>query len=131
QDLMAPIESSGLLAGKKRLIIVPHAELHYLPFAALLDGAANRYLIERYQVLVTPSASVWLALGGRRPTRETRGVLALAPRPEALPASRAEMNAVAGLGAADVHVVVGDEATEALFRREAPTRRVIHLATYG
>ena len=39
RDLIAPIEASGLLAGKTRLTLVPHAELHYLPFAALLVGA--------------------------------------------------------------------------------------------
>src|SRR5439155_854916 len=37
--LIAPIEEAGLLAGKTRLVLVPHAELHYLPFAALVDRA--------------------------------------------------------------------------------------------
>jgi len=127
--LIARIEASGLLAGKRRLIIAPHAELHYLPFAALLDGADGRFLVERYQVMVTPSASVWLALGARPPRRSSSGVLGLAPRPDALPASRAEMAAVGGLRGATL--VVGSRATEALLRREAPGRRVIHLATYG
>ena len=132
QDLIAPIESAGLLAGKRRLIVAPHAELHYLPFAALLAGQGqNRFLIERYQVLVTPSASVWLALGTRPSARPTGGVLALAPRPDVLPASRAEVAAITGLGGADTRVLVGGAATEAAFRREAPNSRVIHFATYG
>ncbi|HET9708188.1 MAG TPA: tetratricopeptide repeat protein, partial [Gemmatimonadales bacterium] len=36
--LIAPLEETGLLAGKTRLVLVPHAELHYLPFAALVDS---------------------------------------------------------------------------------------------
>jgi len=131
RELMTPVEASGLLAGKRRLIIVPHAELHYLPFAALFDDASGQFLVQRYEVMVTPSASVWLALGTRRPHRRAHGVLALAPRPDALPASRAEMAAVGRLRGADVRTVTGSGATVALFRREAPTRRVIHLATYG
>ena len=132
RDLIAPIEASGLLAGKTRLIIVPHAELHYLPFAALLGGEGRgHYLVERYQVMVTPSASVWLALGARTPDHATAGVLAFAPQPGALSASLGEVAAISRLGGADTRVVRGPAATEAAFRREAPTRRVIHLATTG
>jgi len=36
-QLVTPIENAGLLTGKSRLLIVPHRELHYLPFAALLE----------------------------------------------------------------------------------------------
>jgi CHAT domain-containing protein/Tfp pilus assembly protein PilF len=132
RDLIAPIEATGLLAGKTRLTIVPHAELHYLPFAALIGGAGRgQFLVQRYQLMVTPSASVWLALGVRPAGHATSGVLAFAPQPEALPASRREVAAIARLGGADTRVVSGSAATEAAFRREAPTRRVIHLATYG
>jgi len=53
----------------------------------LLD-ARRRFLIERYELIETPSAAVWLALGGRRPARAANGMLAFAPRPAALPASR-------------------------------------------
>jgi CHAT domain-containing protein len=132
RDLMAPIEASGRLAGKTRLVVVPHAELHYLPFAALLGGTGpERFLVERYQVMETPSASVWLALGARPRGHPGEGVLAFAPRPDALPASRREVAAIARLGSGDALVEVGSGATETAFRREAPTRRVIHLATYG
>src|SRR5258706_6218649 len=31
QMLIAPVAETGLVAGKRRLLIVPHAELHYLP----------------------------------------------------------------------------------------------------
>ena len=132
QFLIAPLEETGVLAGKTRLILVPHAELHYLPFAALLGGSGRgRFLIERYEVAVTPSASVWLALGDRPAGPVASGTLVLAPRPDVLPASRREAAAVGRLGGADVQVLTGSAATEAAFRREAPRRRILHLATYG
>ncbi len=97
-----------------------------------IGGAGQgHFLVERYQVMVTPSASVWLALGARPPAHATAGVLAFAPQPADLPASRREVAAIARLGGTDTRVVSGSAATEAAFRREAPTRRVIHLATYG
>jgi len=40
----------------KKLIIVPHGSLHYLPFAALSDG--NDYLIDSFSIRMLPSASV-------------------------------------------------------------------------
>ena len=128
--LIAPIEESGLLVGSSRLILVPHAELHYLPFAALVDGA-DRPLIGRYEISVTPSASVWLALGQRADRGSGSGVLAMAPRPDALPASRREVAAIRERLGGDVHAVTGAAATEEAFRREAPSRRILHLATYG
>jgi CHAT domain-containing protein len=51
--LMKPVE--GLLHTRK-LIIVPHGALHYLPFYALHDG--REYVIERYSIRMLPSASV-------------------------------------------------------------------------
>lgn len=129
RELIAPIDASGLLRGKTRLTIVPHGDLHYLPFAALLDG--DRFLIEQHELTVTPSAAVWLALGDRPASRPTAGLLALAPRPEALPASRDEVNAIARLSESDSRVLIGSGATVEAFRREAPSHRVIHLATYG
>src|SRR5437879_9213595 len=70
QHLFAPLEETGLLGDKTRLVLVPHGELHYLPCAALLEsGAGNRFLVERYEVTVTPSAAGWLALAGSPPGR--------------------------------------------------------------
>lgn len=127
--LIAPIEDAGLLAGKTRLVLVPHAELHYLPFAALLrNGGQQRFLVERYELAFTPSATVWLALG-RSAARASGGVLAFAPRPEALPASRREVAAIARL--TDATVLTGNAASEEAFRRAAPNGRVLHLASFG
>lgn len=130
-QLIAPIEDDGLLAGRRRLIVVPHAELHYLPFAALLAGASGPYLGDRFELTMTPSASVWLALADRAVPRAASGILAFAPRPDALPASRREVEAIQRIAGSETRIAIGAVATEEQFRREAPTRRILHLATYG
>ena len=132
RDLIGPIEASGLLAGKTRLTIVPHGELHYLPFAALIEREGPpRFLIQRYQLSVTPSAAVWLALRKLQGVSTGSGLLALAPHLDRLPASRREVATLARVGGGEARVLTGAAATETAFRREAPLRRVIHLATYG
>ena len=131
-ELIAPLEATGLLRGVRRLVLVPHAELHYLPFAALRDGpVGGRYLVERYELEVVPSASVWLALGNRPPRARTGAAAAFAPRLAALPGSGREAAAVVRLLGGSAIAVTGSAATEARFRREAAGRRVLHLATFG
>ena len=132
QYLVAPVESTGLLAGKQRLLIAPHAELHYLPFAALLGpGTPGQPLVERYLLEYVPSASVWLRLRGRPAPPPRGGVLALAPRAAALPGSQAEVAAIRRVLGDRARVLVGPEATERAFRALAPEQGIVHLATYG
>lgn len=126
--LIAPIEDAGLLAGVTRLVLVPQAELNYLPFAALVDPS-NRFLVEHYELTETPSASVWLELGERRRREASGGLLAFAPNPASLPASRQEVATIQRVAGA--RVLIGSTATEDAFRREAPAQRVLHLAGYG
>jgi CHAT domain-containing protein len=130
--LVTPVEASGLLGGKRRLLIASHVELHYLPFAALVrPGAPERLLIERYVLEYVPSASVWLSLRGRPVAPVRGGVLALAPRAAALPGSRAEVSAIGRIHGHRARVLVGGAATERAFRALAPEQGIVHLATYG
>src|SRR4030095_11819730 len=80
----------------KRLLIVPHGTLSYLPFAALRASATHQYLIARSSLLQLPPASALPALrSGARPSLPTaRRHYALAPLAEALPASRVEVERV-------------------------------------
>ena len=130
--LIAPIESRGLLEGRRRLIVAPHAELHYLPFAALVNpGPTDDLLIDRYVIGYVPSAAVWLRLRDRSVNPTPGGVLAMAPRPDALPGARAEVSAIGRLYGDRARVLVGAAATERTFRALAPDREIVHLATYG
>jgi CHAT domain-containing protein len=130
--LLAPLEAAGDLEGGRLLIIAPHAELHYLPFEALIrrTPTGEGFLIESFDVAYVPSASVWSQLARRAPAAPTAGLLALAPQPTALTGSVDEVEAISR-GAPGASVLIGELATESAFRARASGHRVIHLATYG
>jgi len=50
-------DGERFISGKKRIIIAPHRILHYLPFQVLIDESGE-VLIEKYEILYLPSASV-------------------------------------------------------------------------
>jgi CHAT domain-containing protein len=127
--LIQPAESTGLLAGISRLVIAPHAELHYLPFAALRSPDTGRFLVERYELAYVPSASLWAALADRPASPARGGALVLAPRPQALPATRGEAEAVTSAFGGSTRVLLGRAATTRALRDAAPAYSVIHLAT--
>jgi tetratricopeptide (TPR) repeat protein len=124
--LILPLEESGLLKGKTRLILVPQAELNYLPFAALVAGLTQRFLVERYEIVMTPSASVWLALAARGARRPGSGCCART-KPAALWRHRRSPRCF--VGRCGCRVLVGNEATEDVSRERVA--RVLHLATFG
>jgi CHAT domain-containing protein len=132
RELIAPLEAAGLLDGLRTLVFAPHAELHYLPFQALLRPAPDgeRFLIESYDIAYTPSASVWAEFARRDSAVEAGGTLAMAPQPDALANSAAEVERISS-GDTLAEVIVGPRATEGVFRKLAPERRVLHLATFG
>jgi CHAT domain-containing protein len=130
--LVAPLEQAGLLQGTRRLVVVPHSALAYLPFAALRRGASGRYLVEDYSVLQLPTAASLPALRsasipeGRSATR----ALALAPFPAALPGSRREARAFRRvMGKAES--LEGNRATEHRLRSALASDAAVHVATHG
>jgi CHAT domain-containing protein len=142
RHLIGPLEDAGLLDAHGSLVIVPHRELHYLPFEALLQSIDGKFLAERYDVSYAPSASTWSRMvdqGAGRPAAPRNGstrasdfrMLALAPRVDQLPGSRYEVEVVGRLFGDGARVLVGDEATEEAFRKAAPQFDIVHLATFG
>jgi len=131
RHLIAPVEATGLLQGKRRLVLIPHAELHYLPFAALMeDTGKDRFLVQRYELLEAPSASVWLGLEAKHAAAGNR-LLAFAPRTDVLPGSKREVEAIVRTAGASGRAMIDEAATEGAFRQQGPDSRVIHLATFG
>ena len=72
--LIQPILDAGLAASKPRWIIVPHRQLHPVPWMALIDASGNPWLTTT-TLTVCPSASTWERLAARR--REGHCALAL------------------------------------------------------
>lgn len=134
RDLIAPLEQDGLLAGTRRLIVIPHAELHYLPFAALVsEGPRERFLVEQYELEYAPSASVWVRLRERSGQRRDAGagLLALAPQSRSLLWSGEEVSMIRDGYGLRAEVLTDGRASEARFRSVAGRYGIIHLATTG
>jgi CHAT domain-containing protein/tetratricopeptide (TPR) repeat protein len=133
--LVAPAEQAEALRGVRRLVIVPHSVLAYLPFAALQREGTGRYLMEDYSLLQLPSAAAFAVLRSEV-SREVEGsrpvgqAAAFAPFPGALPGSAREARvfrrAVSG---AVTHE--GASATEARLRDALASGGLVHVATHG
>ena len=129
--ILAPVRDAGLLTGMRRLVLVPHGVLAYLPFAALREPVTGRYLAEDYATSILPSAAALPALAGRpAPGRIRIAGEGFAPSPTDLPATRAEMEAFqqAVPGAA---LRIGAAATEAEARRAFERAGIVHIASHG
>ena len=146
ETLLEPVEE--WLPENAELIIVPDDFLFYLPFEVLVaesedaehryDFAAATFVVERYAVSYSASASL-LDPGLRRPRQFEKGVLAfgnptfgdsVTDQPP-LPNSEAEVEAIGNaFSGFDNGVFTGDEATEAVFVREAADYGVLHFATH-
>jgi tetratricopeptide (TPR) repeat protein len=118
------------LVDARRLIVVPHGVLHYLPFHALIDPSGTP-LVERVDMAYAPSASVLASCFERPSIPEGLGQRLLVGVPDqAIPQVAGEIEALAGLFGSST-VLFGDAATEQAFRRHAPEADVIHLASHA
>lgn len=122
--LLRPIEPR---LGERRMIVVPHRALHYVPFHALYDGTA--YVVERREVGYAPSASVLHSCHARPQPRLDHALL-LGLADEQTPHVWDELAAVAGLFPAAT-LLLDDRATQAALRARVASADVLHLACHG
>lgn len=122
--LLAPVEER---IGARRLVVVPHRTLHYVPFHALHDGAG--YVVERREVSYAPSAIV-LRHCLARPVRALKRALLLGVADEQTPRVRDEIETLAPLFP-DPLALLDGEATLAALSAHAPSADVLHLACHG
>jgi CHAT domain-containing protein len=122
--MWAPL--SDELQSCRRVLVVPHAQLGWVPFAALTDGQTA--LGERFELAIAPSAR--LALRGLRhlPVQPLRGV-ALGESSRLSHTAR-EASFVASLFD-DGHAFVGEQASLAVLQAQAPGADVLHLACHA
>ena len=140
-------DAATTLGGLRRLIIVPHRSLQYLPFETLHDDR-GRFLIESFAVSYAASAESLAVLrartrrapgdviavgnpvlraagGGEQPGLPVRGVNVL------LPYARSELD-VLGRTYPWARILELERATEPEFLRAAPDRAaIVHFATPG
>jgi CHAT domain-containing protein len=111
----------------QNLIIVPHASLHYLPFAALRDGTLKRYLVEDYALTTVPSANALRYMKVSKP--RSAPLLAFGDPDRTLPYAEEEARVVATMFG--VAALVGKEASESRLRSEAPRAGILHIAAHA
>ena len=129
QLLLAPL---GIPAGK-RVIIIPHGPLHYLPFQALrLDG---QYLIERNPISIAPSISIAARLAQRTPSASAKllafGNPTIDPNvADPLPGAEREVRELSQQfpGAT---LFFNAEANKSNFRANAPQSPLVHIAAHA
>ena len=128
--LIRPLEHE--IRGGGALTISPHLILHYVPFAALFDG--RQYLIDRYSLQITPSASALAYFAATGQGRQRR-VLALGnpdlgdPRFD-LPGAQKEAVAVAHLFPGS-RALVRAEATKTAIIEMGGDFPMLHFASHG
>lgn len=144
--LIRPI--AGRLAGWRRLCIVPHGALHYVPFHALfasempspagvvasaaptLPGRPQPVLggDERPEIIYAPSATVLLDYCQAKPESHSRSGLVISYGPDLLHLEQEAAAVAARLGGA---WLVDQAATCRAVLRETPNYRVVHFASHG
>jgi CHAT domain-containing protein len=118
--LLEPLEIQTY--GKERIYIVPYGILHYLPFHLLYDGA--NYLIENYEVVILPAASL---LARSSPCRSPGALIISHSWGGNLPNTLAEAQIVQGLFDGVLHAE--EAATRSVL--QAQPSQILHIATHG
>ncbi len=128
--LIKPVES---YLNKKRIGILAHGILHYLPFSAL-ENNKGRYLVEDYSLFYLPSATVYrFCLEKVKNYKDS--ILALG-NPDLgkaelnLDFAHKEVEKVSSLYPKS-EILLKNDASEAAFKSLADSYNVIHLACHG
>ena len=133
QKLFAEIDPFLDRNNISRIILVPHRTAHFIPFEALHDG--NQYLIERYSFSSIPAATVTkflktknskissaLIIGNPHVTYDTEA--------QHLPGAEKEARAIAE-NFNDRHIIMGLDASETEFYKNASSYDILHFACHG
>jgi CHAT domain-containing protein len=122
--LLRPLEH---LLGSRRLLIIPHRSLHYVPFHALHDG--NSYVIERCEVSYAPSLGVWRHCLSR-PKRQLKHAVVLGVADSQAPRVRDEVMAITNHFPSSL-VLLDEDASIAALQTYGPSADVLHMACHG
>jgi len=129
--LIAPVERD--LVGLTYLGIIPDGVLHFLSFSALRSDKG--YLVERYPLFYSPSASVLEYTFAKRGTQKATKVLALG-NPDLgdyhydLPLAELEAESIRW-SYPDIDILTGAKATKEWLVENISRYGIVHLAAHG
>ncbi len=114
-----------------RLIIAPDGPLVYIPFAAL-PVSDDDYLIDRYVMSYTPSATVFQLLNERQPTQADRDAVVMAQPVAPPPLSRLSFARIEAIDVASILDVAPDfDATETALYNQTPGSQVVSISAHA
>jgi CHAT domain-containing protein/tetratricopeptide (TPR) repeat protein len=138
-ELVAPWKTR--LGDGDRIIFVPTADLYRVPYAALLDRASGRFLIEDHAVGVAPSASEFVAALERDRRAWVRPIahVLLVGNPEyhdagrlpSLPGSAREVESLSRIYRERAEVLTQKQATPSRVLASLSAADVVHMAVHG
>ena len=130
--LIKPLEA--FIKGKRTLGVVPHGHLHYISFSSLRDEKG--YLIEKYPLFYSPSASV-MQYTFKESAKRSGDIKVLAlGNPDLgdfnydLPLAEMEANAIKW-DFPTVDIFTREKATESWLHEHISEYQVIHIASHG
>jgi CHAT domain-containing protein len=116
----------------RRICIVPHDILHYLPFSALYDG--SKYVVEDYTIFYNPSATVLKYCFDKHRSGKNQFFGMGNPKLEKasydLPFAQKEVEEISS-NFLDSEIFCREKANEERFKKMAGKEELIHLACHG
>ena len=143
QLLIKPIEDLLPKDPKEHIIFIPHQELFFVPFPALVD-ITGQSLIEKHTILTSPAIQVLALTKEQRkqvsgnkvlvignPTMPNMTVGAGESSQSLPPLLKGEQEALEIAQLLETQPIIGNQATKTAFLEQLSKTRRIHLATYG
>lgn len=122
--LLAPLRTK--LRGADRLVVLPYGLLHGIPFHALHDG--ERHVIERWEVVQAPSASILAHLRERARAGPAAGRAVVVGLGEAAHEARHVADAI---GRARTVLLLDEDATRSHVLAAASGAGLLHVASHA
>lgn len=129
--LVAPVEN--LLKEKRRLYLVPHGPLHYIPFQALIAADGETLLRkDGPQLVYAPSATILFRSGQKKPDRASMPCLALGYNGQGTARLRfAEQEAIGVARLTGGQALVGSLPKKTTLFSQAAECRLLHFSCHG
>jgi len=110
----------------RRLIIVPHGFLHYIPFHALFDG--SQFLLDEFTISYSLSASLYFQCSTKKLRRLEERSLVVCVSRQGAPRVDEQAREIAS-ALPKPRLLLGKEAAEASLRKHGPGCRYVHWDT--